>query len=312
MGARTLAQIASARHPEDVPDPRFALVSRPRTASDPSAEASSFEALAAQDDAAMDVAVGAALIARDVYGNLDVDALLARFDELAAPLVEAGLALLPPRAQALALAEHLYVSCSFSGNEKEYYDPRNSLISDVLERRLGIPITLALVYCEVARRVGVRARGVGFPGHFLVRIDPVDRDEPVLVDPFFGGKILDDEALGKLLERVTGKSAPIRVEHLAPASARAVLLRILHNLRGIYLSRGDTARAMLVIDRMVCLTPNAPEPLRERGLLSAKLGATSAAQADLQRFLELAPFAEDAPQIRARLKELKAKKSVVN
>ncbi len=271
-----------------------------------------FEALAARDDAAMDVAVGAALIARDVYGNLDVEALLTRFDELAAPLADAGLALLSPHEQAVALAEHLYVKCAFAGNEDDYYDPRNSLISDVMDRRVGIPITLAVVYCEVARRVGVRARGVGFPGHFLVRIDPLDRDEPVLVDPFFGGKILDHEALAKLLERVTGKSAPVRVEHLAPASARAVLLRVLHNLRGIYLSRGDMARAMLAIDRMVCLTPNAPEPLRERGLLSAKLGATSAAQADLQRFLELAPFAEDAPQIRERLKELKAKKSSMN
>ncbi len=302
-------------HPEDVSDPRFALVSRPGISSHPHAAASSsasFEALAAKDDTAIDAALGAALIARDVYGNLDVEALLARFDELAAPLAEAGLALLTPTEQAARLAEYLYVTCAFSGNEKDYYDPRNSLISDVMERRIGIPITLALVYCEVARRVGVRARGVGFPGHFLVRIDPAEHDDPVLVDPFFGGKILDHEALGKLLERVTGKRAPVRVEHLAPASSRAVLLRVLHNLRGVYLSRGDSARAMLAIDRMVCLTPNAPEPLRERGLLSAKLGATSAAQADLQRFLELAPGAEDAPQIRARLKELKAKKTSPN
>ena len=139
---------------------------------------STFEQLAALPDECIDVATGAALMARDAYATLDVDRLLARFDELAAPLVEAGgLTSLPPVAQADALSAHLYGQLGFRGNEQDYYDPKNTLLPDVLDRKLGIPITLALVYCEVARRAGVRARGVSFPGHFLVRVDAATAKE---------------------------------------------------------------------------------------------------------------------------------------
>jgi len=290
-------------------------------------DGSRFEALAAIPDADIDVALGAALIARDVYGSLDVDAVLARFDELARPLAGRGLGGAPARVQAEQLSQHIYDACGFSGNETDYYDPRNSLISDVLDRRLGIPITLAIVYGEVARRVGVRARGVAFPGHFLVRLegdaglDAGGRDDlrpdgeagaPLLVDPFFGGRVLDDDALTTLYTRVSGRTAPPPPALLEPASPRAMLVRMLVNLRSIYLSRGDLARAMLAIDRIVCLTPDAPEPLRERGLLSARLGASASAIADLERFLVLAPGAEDADAIRVRLQQLRVKPAAPN
>jgi regulator of sirC expression with transglutaminase-like and TPR domain len=272
----------------------------------------SFEVLAAKDDASLgiaDIAMGAALIARDVYGTLDVPALLDRFDELAAPLEGRGLKEQTPRAQAESLGRHLYETCGFAGNEEDYYDPKNSLLPDVLDRRLGIPISLAVVYCEVARRLGIEASGVGFPGHFLVRIEDPGKALPIVVDPFFRGRVLDGEGLTKLLHRVTGKNETFRPELLQPAKPRAILLRMLVNLRTIYLSRGDMARAMLAIDRILCLTPDAPEALRERGLLSARLGANAAALADLERFLVVAPGAEDASQIRARITELRARGS---
>jgi len=259
----------------------------------------------------MDVALGAALIARDVYGSLDVDAVLARFDELARPLKGRGLDSAPARVQAEQLAQHVYDACGFSGNEADYYDPRNSLISDVLDRRLGIPITLAIVYGEIARRVGVRACGVAFPGHFLVRID-ADAEAPLLIDPFFGGRVLDDEALATLYTRVSGRTVAPPPSLLEPASPRAVLVRMLVNLRSIYLSRGDLARAMLAIDRILCLTPDAPEPLRERGLLSARLGASASAIADLERFLTLVPSADDAEIIRTRVRELRGRAAPPN
>src|SRR5438128_10865305 len=149
-----------------------------------------FEELAGGTDDGIDAALGAALIARDVYQDLDVPSLLARFDGLAAPIARLGLDGMSAEAQALELAHYLYERQGFAGNEGDYYDPRNSLLPDVLERRLGIPITLALVYCEIARRVGVPARGISFPGHFLVRIERRDPDRalpPVIVDPFFNG-----------------------------------------------------------------------------------------------------------------------------
>lgn len=264
-----------------------------------------FDAIAALEDDRIDVARGAALIARDAYAGLDVDALLARFDDLAAPLVARGIAALPPAEQAAAIAHRLYEELGFRGNESDYYDPRNSLLVDVLDRKLGIPITLALVYVEVAQRAGVRARGVGFPGHFLVRIDAPESDAPpLMVDPFFGGKVLDRTALERLLRRAAGAAQVLSDEHLAPASGRAILVRMLVNLKWIYTTRGDLARAHLALDRMVTLTPSSAAALRERGTLAAKLGAVEAARADLARALELQPEASDASAIRARIEEL--------
>jgi regulator of sirC expression with transglutaminase-like and TPR domain len=275
--------------------------------------ATSFEQLAAQPDECVDVATGAALIARDAYGTLDVDRLLARFDDLAAPLAGKNLEALPLERQADTVSEYLYEELGFRGNEQDYYDPKNSLLPDVLGRKLGIPITLALVYCEVAKRVGVRARGVSFPGHFLVRVDAHGReDAPVAVDPFFGGRRLDEAALERLLERGAPPTKLPMIEHLAPATARTTLVRMLINLKWIYATRGDFARALLALDRIISLTPDSVPAIRERGLLAAKLGSVEAARADLTRLLELVPQAPDAHSIRQRLDELRAKAGVLN
>lgn len=274
---------------------------------------STFEQLAALPDESVDVALGAALIARDAYPTLDVSRCMRRFDELAAPLGGRDLASLPPEAQADALAAYLYEELGFRGNEQEYYDPRNSLLPDVLERRLGIPITLALVYCETARRAGVRARGVSFPGHFLVRIDGCDSEvEPVAVDPFFGGRRLDHAGLQRLLQRSAPSQALVPEEHLAAAAARATLVRMLINIKWIHATRGDFARALLALDRIICLVPDSVPALRERGLLAARLGSVEGARADLSRLLELVPEAPDATSIRARLDELRSRRVVLN
>jgi len=269
-----------------------------------------FEELAASD--VPDVALGAALIARDAYANLDVNALLARFDELAAPLIGQDLGSKNAADAAGAISRHLYETVGFSGNESDYYDPRNSLLSDVLERRSGIPISLALVYCEVARRAGVRAEGVAFPGHFLVRVFGSERSE-VLVDPFYRGRILDDAALSALLERVAGqasvKDPRVTAEMTAAASPRAFLTRWLLNLRGVYLTRGDLPRAMLAVDRLVSLNPNDRGLIRDRGLLAARLGVTAQAREDLSRALALDPSSEE---IRAELAKLDTKPSAAN
>jgi regulator of sirC expression with transglutaminase-like and TPR domain len=272
-----------------------------------------FEQLAALPDECVDAATGAALIARDTYGRLDVDRVLARLDDLAAPLAARDLASLPPEDQADAISAYLYTTLSFRGNEQDYYDPRNSLLPDVLDRQLGIPITLALVYCEVARRVGVRARGVSFPGHFLVRVDAREReDAPVAVDPFFGGRRLDEPGLKKLLERSAPSQKLVVAEHLAPATARTMLVRMLINLKWIHATRGDFARALLALDRIISLVPDSVPALRERGMLAARLGANEAARADLSRLLELVPQAADAGSIRQRLEELRAKQTILN
>jgi regulator of sirC expression with transglutaminase-like and TPR domain len=266
--------------------------------------------LASQPDARIDAALGAALIAKDVYPSVDPLALLARFDELSAPLFRLGLEKKDALEQARLVGEHVYERLGFRGNEADYYDPRNSLLSDVLERKLGIPITLALVYCEIARRVGVPARGVAFPGHFLVRVDRhlsgLGEESPpfVVVDPFFSGRIIDDESIERLLRRALGPAAEVEVgAHLAPASARHLLVRMLTNLKAIYTTRGDHARAHLAADRILLFMPNDAATLRERGALAARLGAIESARADLERALALEP---DAREARATKKELDA------
>jgi regulator of sirC expression with transglutaminase-like and TPR domain len=270
-----------------------------------------FEELARVADESLDVGVGAALIARDAHPTLDVGRLLARLDDLASAVA------LPkgasPAEQADCISGYLYGGLGFRGNEHDYYDPRNSLLPDVLERKLGIPISLAVLYCEVARRVGVRARGVSFPGHFLVRVDGAshDGDEPIVVDPFFGGRRLDRPALQKLLERAA-PGQPLEPKHLSAASPRTILVRMLINLKWIHSTRGDLARSLLALDRIITLTPDSVAALRERGLLAARLGAVEAARADLSRLLELVPAAPDAGAIRATLTELRAKVSVLN
>lgn len=270
-----------------------------------------FEALARLPDAEIDVMHGALLIARDHYAHVEPSSYEPRFDELASPLGEAGLRQLAPREQAGALASHFFDALGFKGNESEYYDPKNSLIPDVLQRRLGIPITLALVYLEVARRAGVNASGVSFPGHFLVRLEGGD-GERLLIDPFFGGRVLDREALVRLLRRSTGPKQELTDDHLAPASPRTVLMRLLINLKWIYTTRGDLARAHLMLDRIVSLSPDTPAALRERGLLAARLGAVEAAVEDLTRLLELQPELADAKEIRARLDGLRANRRSPN
>ncbi len=284
---------------------------------------SSLQELAKRPDAEIDVALGAALIAKDAYPALVPGDVLAQLDEMAAPLFPLRLEERSAEQQAQAIAEHLYRKLGFRGNEAEYYDPKNSLLSDVLERRLGIPITLAIVYCEIARRVGVPARGVGFPGHFLVRIEsgpatpsPAAATEaapPLIVDPFFGGATLDGDALGRLLARTLGpKNTSTPDEHLAPAGARAILVRVLTNLKAIYLTRGDHARAHLAADRILLFSPNSPAVLRERGSLAARLGAHESARADLARALELDPHGEGADELKAQLSELRRKNQALN
>lgn len=281
--------------------------------------ARTFEELAAAPGDDLDVALGAALIARDVYGGLDVPALLGRLDELADGLEPLGA--LPAGEQAGRLVMHVCGTLGFRGNEADYYDPRNSLLPDVLDRRLGIPISLALVLAEIGWRRGAVVRGISFPGHFLVRVDGRDAEGAVYLDPFFGGKQLEAPDLQALLGKVSAQAGRPGEAHTAaelhrylePASGRVILQRWLMNLRSIYLHRGDDARALLVLDRLVSLTPGQAWALRERGLLAAKLGAVEAAHADLERALDLCAAEQNvAAQIRDEIVRLRPRRGVLH
>jgi regulator of sirC expression with transglutaminase-like and TPR domain len=260
-----------------------------------------FSIFARQPDDELDVLTGAILIAADAYPGLDQAEVVRRIDELAEPLARRGVAELPGRAQARALGDYLGLACGFRGNAEDYYEPENSFLNDVLTRRVGIPISLAVVYVEVARRAGVRASGVGFPGHFLVRVE--DADRPVVLDPFNGGAILGQAELGALLER-SGYRGPLVPAMLDPTPARHVIARMLMNLRGVYAARGDYPKLLLVLDRFIDLLPESTEEFRDRGYLLARLGAPEAAIEDLRAYVERLPQAGDVPEVRQLIQRL--------
>lgn len=264
-----------------------------------------FASFAALPDERLDVLTGALLIARDEYPGLDIARERARVEALAAPLgrLEGARA----EAQATRLAEHLFGNLGFRGNADQYYDPKNSFLNDVLDRRLGIPITLSVLYTEVARRAGVACSGVGFPGHFLVRIE-TEFGEPLIVDPFGSGRLIGRETLESMLPQ----GARLDRNTLAPARSRSILQRMLANLKGIYATRGELSRLLLVLSRTLELDPTLVDDRRDRGLIAMRLGSKDVAESDLCRYLELAPEAGDAADMRRMLSRIKARPSQTN
>jgi regulator of sirC expression with transglutaminase-like and TPR domain len=232
----------------------------------------------------------ALLIAAEAYPGLDVDGYLARIDDLAAG-VRARLSGDEGPAGVLAgINGHLFRELGFRGNRDDYYDPENSYLNQVLERRTGIPITLSVLYLAVARRLGHRLIGLDLPVHFMVAY-PLP-DEPLLVDPFEGGAIVTARDCAERLERVLGHPVELRREHFAPASPRAVVRRMLNNLFAIHVGREEYRPALAALERMHLAAPLV-EDLRDRGLLLYRLGRRAEAEESLRAYLAAAPAAHD-------------------
>ncbi len=244
----------------------------------------------------------ALIVARDVYPQLDVDLQLARIDELATPLAPRLARCRTTNAQASVLGTYVYDELGFRGDEETYYDPRNSYLNDVIDRRTGIPISLAVLLMAVGTRAGLTLEGIAFPGHFLVRLGGSDG---VYLDPFFHARILSRDALERLLRRAQGDAAHMAPEHLAPVSTRAIVARMLTNLKAVYESRHERSRALVVCDRLVDLSAS-PEVRRDRGTHAVALGALAAAAEDFETYLIARPVAPDADRIRAALAEIRA------
>jgi regulator of sirC expression with transglutaminase-like and TPR domain len=267
-----------------------------------------FAALIARDPVPLDEAVLA--IAEEEYPDLDVEDVLARLDRLG-DRVRAH-APSPGRAATVlsAVRQVLVEEEGLRGNDRDYHDPRNSFLNEVLERKVGIPITLSVVWIEVARRAGLRLDGVGFPGHFLVKYVSAGGTE-LFIDAFHGGEILSaDECVARYRARTGGRELDRRyLEGVAP---RQILARVLHNLRRIYLERKDDVRAYGVLDRILLLTPGQLDSLRDRGLVTARLGGAAAATHDLETYLARAPTAADADEVRRVLAQLRVHRPLVN
>ncbi|MGC3997000.1 MAG: transglutaminase-like domain-containing protein [Anaeromyxobacter sp.] len=247
------------------------------------------------------LAEAALALALDEYPGLEPGPYLARLDALAARVRAAAGA---GRAAGLlrALRQVLHDEEGLQGNTQDYYDPRNSWLNEVLDRRLGIPISLSVVTIEVAARAGLTLEGVGFPGHFLVRYAPPGGPE-VLVDAFNGWELLSaDEVLVRARGAVPGRQGqPLDTRSLQAAGPRQILARMLGNLQRIWEERKDDVRRWAALDLALVVAPGQLEALRERGLAAARLGAIAAARRDLEAYLAQAAKAEDAGEVRAVL-----------
>ena len=265
--------------------------------------------LVRQPDGRIDLAHGALLIARDAYPDLDIGSCLRRIRGLASE-VEPRVKGLGPREAVAELSRFLAVEQGFRGNADRYDDPRNSYLNDVLDRRLGIPITLSILYIAVGRELGLPLTGINFPGHFLVRCGAVP--DAVFVDPFSGGRVIGRAALERMLERMMGKGAVLDDGLLSEAVPAQIFARMLRNLRLIHAGLGEFERAVRAGERITWLQPETASDLRDLGYLYCRLGAFHRALSCLDEYLRREPGAEDAGKIANDIGLLQSRLAVLN
>ena len=246
------------------------------------------------------LAPAALLIARIEYPRLDVEAYLGKLDamgELARQAVQRRLERTSDNSQLAcikAVNEYLFDELHFVGNRETYEDPRNSCLNEVLDKRTGIPITMCVVYMEVARRAGLHIDGVNFPGHFLVRCPEVRSrgSNGLIIDPFHCGALLSEHDCRLLLQRQVGSEVAFSRSLLAPTTRLQILVRMLINLKRIYVHMRSFPQARDVTELLLAMTPSALSELRDRGLLAYHLNDVTGALRDLQTYLKLSSLGE--------------------
>jgi len=271
-----------------------------------------FESVINKEDARIDLARACLMIAQDAYPGLEVERYLGEIERMAIRLRGRLPAAGGAEERVAALNQFLFDDQGFWGNTEDYYDPRNSYLNDVIDRKTGIPITLAILYMELGRRVGLPLEGVSFPGHFLVRLRL--RSGVLVLDPFTGGAAQSEAELRERLQRVipegVADNLPVAElpldQFLEPASHRQILARVLRNLKGIYREADKPERMLDVLNRMLLVAPDASAELRDRGLVYQRLECYRAALKDLSDYAEREPEAPDLDDVRVKLMELSA------
>ena len=271
-----------------------------------------FAQLISQEDARIDLSRACLLIAQDAYPDLDVERYIGEIERMATRLR----ARLAPTAageeRVVALNQLLYEELGYWGNTQDYYDPRNSYLNEVIDRRTGMPITMSILYMELGRRIGLPVEGVSFPGHFLVRVRL--RGGMLVLDPFSGGAPQSEDELRSRVKRVIpdgvaddlpASELPLD-QFLEPATNRQILARVLRNLKGIYRKANKPERMLDVLNRMLLVTPDASAELRDRGYVYQRLECYRAAFKDLTDYAEREPDAPDLDEVRSKLMELSA------
>jgi regulator of sirC expression with transglutaminase-like and TPR domain len=269
-----------------------------------------FATMLSEDEGSINLAEAALLIAQEEYPGLDVEAYLDRLDRMAHEVEKRFRHGEDPLGCVEALNGYLFNDLKFRENAEEYYDPRNSFLNEVLDRRTGIPITISTVYLEVGWRLGMPLHGVGFPGHFLVKYSAGKGE--IILDPFHRGSILTEKECQSRLDQVYAGRVQLRPDFLAAVTKRQILTRVLVNLKGIYVAAKDYRRALAAVERILVINPDLAPEIRDRGILRMQLSQAPQAIADLEWYVTTNPQAEDIEEVRKRLRDCRQAQASLN
>jgi regulator of sirC expression with transglutaminase-like and TPR domain len=253
-----------------------------------------FLKLTQQKDEEINLAEGALLIAKDAYPELEIEDYLGQLKQMGAELQKQIDPESDVKARIDALNAYLFDEQGFSGaDEEHYYDVRNSYLNDVLERKVGIPITLSVVYMQIGRQIGLPLVGVNFPGHFIVKHKVLD----TFIDPFEKGKILTNEDFPEKLIQLFGKPVPMQSQFLKEAANKQILARMLRNLKQIYFRQGQYEKAVSAVEKITWLEPQSAQDFRDLGYLYYRLQAYPQSLAAFQQYLRLSDNLPDQEEI---------------
>lgn len=258
----------------------------------------------------IDLARANLLIAREEYPDLDVERYLQKIDALANGVRRYLRGIRDPLGIIQQMNRYLFEEEGFKGNTQNYYDPRNSFLNEVLDRKTGIPITLSTLYMEVGRRIEFPIAGVGFPGHFLVKCSY--GTEEILIDPYNKGAILSEDDCQAKLDQVYGGAVGLQEQFLAVVTKKQILTRMLQNLKGIYVQQQDYLKALSVVERILIIKPDTPQEIRDRGLLYYHLQRYVQALVDLEHYVKMVPTAPDVGTIQESIRALRSFIAVMN
>jgi len=249
-------------------------------------------------------------LARIEYPGLDIEPFIEILDSYAIELSERLAGRSGGAAYVQAANQYLFGELGFTGNAENYYDPRNSCLNEVLTARTGIPITLAVVYLEIGRRLAQPVYGIGLPGHFIVQYR--DADFAAFIDVFHGGRLLTTADCFALSRQSAGVPPSDDPRLLAPAAKRHILIRMLHNLRGVYHHRQAFGKALQTLNLLIAADPQAAVEYQQRGIVHLQMRNLAAARSDLETYLRLAPGATDRADIEQRVRALRSYQAGLN
>jgi regulator of sirC expression with transglutaminase-like and TPR domain len=277
---------------------------RTKVRADTSSTRRLFAANARRPQERIDLGLAALLLAKEEYPRLSIEDYRDLLDQMAAGLavevdLEAG-----PDAIARAVSAYMVQELGFEGDTEDYYNPKNSYLNDVMDRRRGIPISLSVLYIEVARRINVQLLPVSMPGHFLIKL--AEDGDPIFIDAFNSGAILDRSGARAVYERVSPSGGQFQESMLGSATRRQVITRMLHNLKAAYIQADDDERALRMVDLLTLVTPWDLDEVRDRGLLRFRMGRLDDALPDLQAYARYGPPGPEIETVRDALRRISA------